>query len=62
VQKFVKRCRTCQYAKGRSKNTRLYTPLPISERSWDSVSMEFIMGLHKNKKGNDYVFVVVDIF
>ena len=29
VEKFVRRCRVCQHAKGRSQNTRLYTPFLI---------------------------------
>ena len=62
VEKFVKRCRICQHVKGRSQNTRLYTPLPIPSRPWDLVSMDFILGIPKTQRGNDYIFVVVDMF
>ena len=62
VEKFIRRCRVCQHAKGRSQNTGLYTPFPIPTRPWDSVSMDFIMGFPRTQKGHDSIFVVVDRF
>ena len=62
VENFVKRCKICQHVKGRSQNIGLYTPLPISGRPWDSISVDFILCLPKTQRGNDSIFVVVDRF
>jgi hypothetical protein len=62
VIKFVNRCRICQHAKGKRQNTGLYQPLPILERPWDEISMDFMLGFPRTKRGFNSIFVVVDRF
>ncbi|XP_048228814.1 uncharacterized protein LOC125369775 [Ricinus communis] len=57
----VERCATCQKAKGHFKRG-LYTPLMVPDRSWDSASMDFIVGLARTPRGKDSIMVVVDRF
>ncbi|XP_074327591.1 uncharacterized protein LOC141665504 [Apium graveolens] len=35
-------------------------PLSISEWKWERITMDFVMGLPMNQKGNDAIWVIVD--
>jgi len=62
VEHFIKRCIECLEAKSRLKPHGLYCPLPIPNAPWEDISMDFIVGLPRTRKGRDSIFVVVDRF
>jgi hypothetical protein len=62
VERFVARYATCQKAKSCLNPHGLYLPLPVPSAPWEDISMDFVLGLPRNRKGRDCVFVVVDRF
>lgn len=52
----------CMKVKGGMINVGLYQPLPIPNRPCDYLSMDFIIGFLKTKKGYDSIYFVVDRF
>ena len=40
----------------------MYTPLPTLTKTWDDISMDFVLDLPKTLKKSDSMFVVVDRF
>ena len=61
VHHVVSRCSTCQRAK-MVFHKGLYKPLPVPERPWEDVSMDFIVALPRTQRGKDSIMVVVDRF
>jgi hypothetical protein len=45
VHTVVDRCQVCQINKGTKQPAGLYMPLPIPDRPWQHLSMDFILGL-----------------
>ena len=50
VEKYVKNCKICQYAKGKSQNTGLYKPFPIPNKPWDMINMDFVLVFQRLKR------------
>jgi hypothetical protein len=62
VERYVLRCVTYHKAKSRLNPHGLYTPLPIPSVPLEDISMDFVLGLPRTKRGRDSIFVVVDHF
>jgi hypothetical protein len=62
VNKYIRSCTTCTISKPTIKKQGIYTPLPIPEKPWESILMDYMSGLLSTKHSNDCVFVVVDRF
>jgi hypothetical protein len=62
VERICGRCVTCRQAKSKVRPNGLYTPLPIPSEPWIDISMDFVLGLPRTKRGRDSIFVVVDRF
>ena len=61
VADYVSRCFTCQQVKAEHRRPGgLLQPLPVPEWKWASISMDFIVGLPRTRRGNDSIWVIVD--
>src|SRR4029450_2465088 len=61
VARFVSRCLTCQQVKAEHQRPAgLLQPLEVAMWKWEHVTMDFVTGLPRTRKGNDAVWVIVD--
>jgi hypothetical protein len=59
---YVSWCTTCNKAKSRHNPHGLYVHLPVPSVPWEDISMDFVLGLPRTKRGRDSIFMVVDHF
>ena len=62
VERYVSRCTTCNKAKSRLNPHGLYLPLPVPRAPWEDISMDFVLGLPRTKRGSDSVLPLSIIF
>ncbi|WMV37544.1 hypothetical protein MTR67_030929 [Solanum verrucosum] len=62
VEMICGQCLECKQAKSTTRPQGKYTPLPTPNGPWMDISMDFVLGLPRTKRGHDSIFVVVDRF
>ena len=60
AKEFVNSYESCQRSKSGKLKVGLLQPLPIPESPWDSISMDFIVGLPRTDRNHDAIFTFVD--
>ena len=61
VAEYVARCLVCQRVKAEQKKPGgLLHPLEVPLWKWESISMDFVDGLPRSRKGNTGIWVIVD--
>ena len=63
VKDYVQSCDTCQRQKViPQKPARMLQPLPIPQKKWTDISMDFITHLPQTRTGKDSILTIVDRF
>ena len=60
VKDFVRTCDTCQRYKSTRTKSGLLQPLSTPSVPWESISMDFVMGLPRTERQNDAILTFVD--
>jgi hypothetical protein len=61
IEGHVTRCDICNRIKAEHQRLAgLLKPLDVSMWKWESISMDFIVGLPRTAKGHDLIWVIVD--
>ncbi|MCO5553853.1 hypothetical protein L7F22_007379 [Adiantum nelumboides] len=60
VDAYVRSCLVCQKVKfDRQKAPGLLQPLPIPDRPWESIAMDFVFDLPRTTTGNDGIWTII---
>lgn len=62
VARLIRGCVLCYTSRPRDRKQGLYHPFHVPTRPWENISMDFMGGLLKTRKGHEFLFVVVDSF
>ena len=62
VERVCTKCVTCRQAKSRVLRRGLYTLLPVPSAPWVDISMDFVLGFPRSRKGRDSISVIVNRF
>jgi hypothetical protein len=61
IAKYVSKCGICQQVKvEHQRPAGPSQPLQILEWKWEMITMDFVLGFPKGRKGNDAIWVIVD--
>ena len=62
VWKYIRSCTAYVISKPTIKKQGHYTLVPTVSQPWESISMDYMLGLPSTKHGNNFVFMVIDRF
>ena len=61
IADFVARCLVCQQVKAEHQRPAgLLQRIPIPEWKWEHITMDFVVGLPRTRRGHDAIWVIVD--
>lgn len=61
IAEFLAKCGICQQVKAEHQwPAEQLQSLPILEWKWENITMDFVIGLPRSRKGNDAVWVIID--
>ena len=61
IAQYVAQCLVCQKVKmEHQRPAGLLQPLPIPERKWEDITMDFVTGMPRTPTGKDAIWVIVD--